>query len=204
MIPRFHGLYAIIDSTATDEMLPYATALLEGGCRILQVRCKDWSHGDITEISREVVQLARPYNALVIINDYPEIAHAVGAHGVHLGQQDGPISAARQILGPNGIIGRSTNRLDQVTVACNEADYIAFGPIWSTKNIAIEKPLNSIVRLRQARELAHNTPLFAIGGITADRIAQVKATGTDGWAVIGAIATAPDIERATRNLVNLA
>lgn len=204
MIPRFHGLYAIIDSTATDEMLPYATALMEGGCRILQVRCKDWSHDDITEVSREVVRLARPYNALVIINDYPEIARAVGAHGVHLGQQDGLISVARQILGPNGVIGRSTNRLDQVTVACNEADYIAFGPIWSTKNIAVEKPLNGIERLRQARALAHDIPLFAIGGITPDRIAEIKAAGADGWAVIGAIATAPDIERATRDLVNLA
>ena len=203
MTPPLQGLYAIIDSRATQEMLPYATALLEGGCRILQVRCKGWSHDDIGSISREIVKNARPYNAMVIINDHPTIAKSVGAHGVHLGQEDGAVADARNILGPNGIIGRSTNRLEQVSPACKEADYIAFGPIWHTTNIAVEKQLNGVERLRKARTLAQNTPLFAIGGITIDRVPQLQSAGVDGWAVIGALAKAVDPEHATRTFMQL-
>ena len=147
---------------------------------------------------------ARPYNAIIMVNDHPAIAQAVGAHGVHIGQQDGAVAEARKILGPNGIIGRSTNRLDQISAACKDADYIAFGPIWRTTNIAIEKPLNGIDRLRQARVLAQTKPLFAIGGITLDRVPEVKATGADGWAIIGALASALDTEQATRAFVKLA
>ena len=203
MTPPLQGLYTIIDSRATPEMLPYTTSLLEGGCRILQVRCKGWSHDDIASISREIVKKARPYNAIVIINDHPTIAKSVGAHGVHLGQEDGAVADARNILGPHCIIGRSTNRLEQVSPACKEADYIAFGPIWHTTNIGVEKQLNGVDRLRKARALAQHTPLFAIGGITIDRVPQLQSAGVDGWAVIGALAEAVDPMDATRTFMQL-
>ncbi|MGZ8394438.1 MAG: thiamine phosphate synthase, partial [Nitrospira sp.] len=137
--------------------------------------------------------------ALFIVNDRCDLAMAVDADGVHLGQEDLPIAYARQLLGPDKIIGLSTHNMAQVReVIPGEPDYIGFGPIFSTSTKTDHDPVVGLEGLRAVRSLT-TLPLFAIGGITAERSREVMAAGADGVAVISAILTAPDLGAAIRN-----
>ncbi|MEQ1507704.1 MAG: thiamine phosphate synthase [Myxococcota bacterium] len=206
---RIRGLYGIADGSAVagsahgaaGDPVALADAMLRGGCRLLQVRCKDWRADDVIRVTRAVVALARPVGATVIVNDDPEIALAAGADGVHLGQLDGAVDDARRVLGDGAIVGRSTGDPDALRVAVLDADYVAFGPVWSTPNLSRPKEVRGLDGLRAARAVVPvRIPLVAIGGITADRRGAVVAAGASAWAVIGAIAAAPDPEAATRAL----
>ena len=138
-------------------------------------------------------QAATEVGALLVVNDRCDLAMAVDADGVHLGQEDLPIAYARQLLGPDKIIGLSTHTVAQVREAgTGQPDYIGFGPIFHTATKADHEGL------RAARSLT-TLPMFAIGGITAASSGQVMAAGADGVAVISAILTAPDIGLAIRN-----
>jgi len=197
---RIRGLYGIA-SAGSGPLDPVAqgAALLEGGCRLVQLRCKDWPLDDVEAAARELVARCRAAGATFIVNDHPEIARAVDAHGVHVGQTDADAATTRRLLGPGRLIGRSTNRPEEVARALEGADYLAFGPMFDTGNLSRPKPVQGPARLAEVRRTAPpSTPLVAIGGITLDRLATVRAAGADAWAVIGAIATAPDPVAATR------
>lgn len=144
-------------------------------------------------------QAAMEVGALLIVNDRCDLAMAVDADGVHLGQEDLPIAYARQLVGPDKIIGLSTHTIAQVReVITGEPDYIGFGPIFSTSTKTDHDPVVGLEGLRAVRSLT-TLPLFAIGGITAERSREVMAAGADGVAVISAILTAPDLGAAIRN-----
>lgn len=144
-------------------------------------------------------QAATEVGALLIVNDRCDLAMAVDADGVHLGQEDLPIAYARQLMGPDKIIGLSTHSMAQVReVITGEPDYIGFGPIFSTSTKTDHDPVVGLEGLRAVRSLT-TLPLFAIGGITAERSSKVMAAGADGVAVIAAILTAPDLGAAIRN-----
>ena len=144
-------------------------------------------------------QAATEVGALLVVNDRCDLAMAVEADGVHLGQEDLPIAYARQLLGPDKIIGLSTHTVAQVREAgTGQPDYIGFGPIFHTATKADHDPVVGLEGLRAARSLT-TLPMFAIGGITAASSGQVMAAGADGVAVISAILTAPDIGLAIRN-----
>ncbi len=144
-------------------------------------------------------QAATEVGALLIVNDRCDLAMAVDADGVHLGQEDLPIAYARQLVGPDKIIGLSTHTIAQVReVITGEPDYIGFGPIFSTSTKTDHDPVVGLEGLRAVRSLT-TLPLFAIGGITAERSREVMAAGADGVAVISAILTAPDLGAAIRN-----
>ena len=144
-------------------------------------------------------QAATEVGALLVVNDRCDLAMAVDADGVHLGQEDLPIAYARQLLGPDKIIGLSTHTVAQVREAgTGQPDYIGFGPIFHTATKADHDPVVGLEGLRAARSLT-TLPMFAIGGITAASSGQVMAAGADGVAVISAILTAPDIGLAIRN-----
>ena len=145
-------------------------------------------------------QAATEVGALLIVNDRCDLAMAVDADGVHLGQEDLPIAYARQLVGPDKIIGLSTHTIAQVReVTTGEPDYIGFGPIFSTSTKTDHDPVVGLEGLRAVRSLT-TLPLFAIGGITAERSREVMAAGADGVAVISAILTAPDLGAAIRKL----
>jgi thiamine-phosphate pyrophosphorylase len=176
-------------------------AALAGGCRLVQLRMKHADTRTFVDVARAAQTLADRYAAALIINDRADIAQLVGAAGVHLGQDDLPVAAARALLGRERIIGTSTHTLEQLTEAVRTgiADYVAYGPIFPTTSKARVDPVQGLEALRRARRTT-TVPLVAIGGITAATIRAVLATGADAVAVIGAIAHAADPLAAVRAL----
>lgn len=144
-------------------------------------------------------QAATEVGATLIINDRCDLALAVKADGVHLGQEDLPLADARRLLGPENIIGLSTHSPEQVREAVAlEPDYIGFGPIFSTATKADHDPVVGVEGLRAAR--ARTTlPIFAIGGIASQHVAEIMTAGADGVAVVSAILKATDLEAAIRS-----
>lgn len=198
---RIRGLYGMADAVGGDPV-GLGGALLEGGARIVQLRCKDWPEDEVLRAARELRDLCNQHGALFIVNDSAEIAVAADADGVHVGQTDGPSGPIRRVLGPNRLLGRSTNGLEQIPLALSEADYLAFGPVWPTTHLSRPKEVQGAERLSAARALVPaDLPLVAIGGITPERLPAVRAAGADAWAVIGAIAHAADPVAATRALL---
>jgi thiamine-phosphate pyrophosphorylase len=196
---RIRGLYGIADAEAAGgDPVRLGHDLLAGGCRLLQLRCKGWSPDDTLRAARALVETCRQVDATFIVNDHPEIAAAADADGVHLGQEDGATGDARAIIGPDRILGRSTNDLEQLRIAAPEVDYVAFGPVFESARMG-QKSVQGLGQLGAARTIAVG-PLVAIGGIDVERLPLVKACGVDAWAVIGAIAAAQDRIAATRQL----
>lgn len=201
---RIRGLYGLADADAAGgDPLPLLDALLEGGCRLVQLRCKGWSSDDLHAAAREAVARCRAVGATFLVNDDAEVAARVGADGVHVGQHDADAATVRALVGPHRIVGRSTHDPDRLRAACREADYVAFGPVFATapERLSWAKPQQSLEALRAARRAAADTPLVAIGGITAETVDEVRRAGADAWAVIGAVAGADDRVAATRALL---
>ncbi len=168
------------------------------GIRLFQYRDKQATMKDAYAQAHALRQAATDVGALLIINDRCDLAMAVDADGVHLGQEDLPITYVRRLLGPGKIIGLSTHSAAQVREAvAEEPDYVGFGPIFSTSTKADHDPIVGLEGLRAARALTM-LPMFAIGGITADSVGKIIAIGADGVAVISAILNAPDLGMAIR------
>jgi len=194
---RIRGLYGIADSSSDPERL--GAQLLEGGCRLIQLRCKNWEHADIHRVAAALAPRCRAAEATFIVNDHPDIALAVDADGVHVGQTDASTLDVRQIVGPDRIIGRSTNAIGEIERTLVGADYLAFGPMFPTRNLSRPKGVQGLDLLRIARTMVQ-IPLVAIGGIDASALPAVRRAGADSWAVIGAIGNASDPVAATRAL----
>jgi thiamine-phosphate pyrophosphorylase len=197
-------VYPIVD-TLGDPRRSYveiAQAMLAGGVRFLQLRVKGESTGSFVEIARAVKAAADGHRAQLIINDRADVAKLVDAAGVHLGQEDIPVAAARQVLGPDKIIGLSTHNLEQAEAAAREAiaDYIGFGPIYPTSSKERPDPVQGIEGLRQARARVA-LPIVAIGGITAATMGDVLAAGADAVAMIGEIVLSSDVTATVRKLL---
>lgn len=196
------GLYGLADAGGgAGDPVRLADALLIGGCRLIQLRCKDWKVDEIERAGREVAARCHQVGATFILNDHAALVRAVGADGVHVGQLDIDSDAARRLIGPDAILGRSTHSEEQLAQACRNADYVAFGPIWSTKNTDRDKGERGLAALARARDIVGELPLVAIGSIDASRVPLVRAAGADAWAVIGAVRDAADPVAACRELV---
>ncbi|MBW1877920.1 MAG: thiamine phosphate synthase [Deltaproteobacteria bacterium] len=200
---RIRGLYGIADAQASGgDPVRMAAWLLEGGCRVVQLRCKGWRSDDILVAARQLRALCDAQQATLIINDWPEIAVAAAADGVHVGQLDADAKTARRIVGADRIVGRSTNDPEQVRYALRGADYLAYGPVYATTHLSRPKTVHGVAALASARAIIPaEVPLVAIGGITAERVVAVRHAGADAWAVIGAVASAADPVGAVRALV---
>ena len=167
------GLYGIADS-AFGPPLELAQVLAEAGCRVIQLRAKDWSTSQRADCARTLVeQLGQ--RCCIVVNDDLEAAAWSGAGGLHLGQEDGSLSIARQRLGPSALLGRSTHDLDQVRQVSAAADYIGFGPVFSTSTKAAAGLARGTALLARAVEQAP-VPVVAIGGIGLARLPAVRAT----------------------------
>lgn len=183
-------LYGLADAEAGDgDPVGLGADLLGAGCRLVQLRCKAWSDDEVIRAARALADRCRACGATLIVNDRAELALAGGADGVHLGQLDGAVAEARRVLGSGAIVGRSTGDVDQIALAVQEADYVAFGPVYPTPHLSRPKAVRGIDGLRAARvHVPAGVPLVAIGGIDASSLAEVVDAGADAWAVIGAIA----------------
>ena len=177
------------------------SAFLDGGCRVVQLRAKDWSRTDIERAAQALRDRCHAVGGLFILNDDPELAAAVGADGVHIGQTDASVEAARRWL-PHGIVGRSTHDPQTARRAvADRVDYVAFGPCFPTPHLSRPKPLRGLDGLARVRAvLPAGFPLVAIGGITLERLPAVRSAGADAWAVIGAVANAEDPTEMARRL----
>lgn len=180
------------------------TAYLAGGARMLQIRLKSGGSGPLLSLCREAVAAAKPYGALIIVNDRPDIAAMAGAAGVHVGQTDLPAAVAQAIAGSGAIVGVSTHTPEQVDEALSgPARYVAVGPVFrtSTKDTGHEPRGLELVRYA-ART---GKPVIAIGGISIDNAASVVEAGASAVAVISDLLseTAPD-ERVRAFLARIA
>jgi thiamine-phosphate pyrophosphorylase len=198
-LPR---LYAIVDPLDTGRSpAALAEALLAGGARCLQLRWKPAAARDLLEMARAIRPLARAAGALFVVNDRPDIAILAAADGVHLGQDDLPVAAARRILGPGRIVGVSTHDPDQARAAAAAgADYVAVGPVYATSSKVGALAPRGLDLVRAARAVVP-CPLVAIGGIDAATAAEVVAAGADAVAMIAALVRAPDPAAAVREVL---
>jgi len=189
----------LVTSPAKD-LFSIVEASLRGGLSLVQYRNKEADDSIQIQEGKALCQLCHQYSALFLMNDRADLALAVNADGVHLGQQDLPISVARKILGGNKIIGRSTTNPHEMASAIEEgADYVGVGPVYKTPT----KPGKAPAGLDYVRYAAKHCPVrwFAIGGINADNIKDVIEAKADGVAVVRAIMSATDPQRATEHLL---
>jgi thiamine-phosphate pyrophosphorylase len=198
---RIAGLYVIIDRealTGKDE-IDVCRQAIRGGANIIQLRDKLGNKSRMINSARQLKEACAPSGVLFIMNDCMDIALSSGADGIHVGQEDIPVSAARHLLPIDKLIGCSTATAKEALQAEGDgADYIAVGSIYPTqskKNVTVV----GLERLREIRE-AVSLPIVAIGGINADNARAVIDAGADAIAVISAILASDDIERATRKI----
>ena len=162
--------------------------LLAGGATLIQLREKRAPARTFLDEAIEATRLAHEHGARLIINDRVDIALAVHADGVHLGQDDMPVEAARRLLGERAVIGFSTHNLEQVKAALDlPIDYLAFGPVFSTTSKGRPDPVVGLEGVRDARRLAGNLPIVAIGGVTLTTLNATLRAGAEAVALISAV-----------------
>ncbi len=186
-------LYAIVDPLETgQDPVTLAAAFLAGGARLIQLRWKGASSRELVAAATAIRAWATAARALFLVNDRPDIARAVGADGVHLGQDDLPLAAARRILGPGPVIGISTHSVDEARAAhASGADYLGIGPVYATASKSDALTPRGLDLVRAVR-IAVPVPLVAIGGITAATAPGVLAAGADAVAMIAGLVRTAD------------
>jgi thiamine-phosphate pyrophosphorylase len=166
--------------------------LIAGGATLIQFRDKQAASRDFYRQAEAALKIARQYDVRLIINDRVDVALALGADGVHLGQQDMPVEAARRLLGERAIVGISTHNLEQAKLAANmPADYVAFGPIFATSTKENPDPIAGLEALRGVRTIVSALPLVAIGGITLANAEEAWKAGADIVSSIAALVSDP-------------
>ena len=207
MTGRFHPtrwrLYGITDERCSRgrSHLEVAEAAIRGGADVIQLRDKEAPGGRLYEVALSLRKLTRDAGIPFLVNDRLDVAMAVDADGVHLGQEDLPASAARRILGPGKLLGVSAETEEAALLAERDgADYLGVGPVFEARgtkpDAGTPRGLARISLIRAASRL----PIVAIGGIDAGNARQVLEAGADAVAVISAVVSADDIEEAARRL----
>jgi thiamine-phosphate pyrophosphorylase len=197
------GLYVILDPSIRPDrsLTDMLKASAEAGAKIFQYRNKRASMKEAYADASALRKVASELGVTFIVNDRCDLALAVDADGVHLGQGDLPYNYARTIMGPVKLIGLSTHSMDQVKEAeIMKPDYIGFGPIFKPGSKQDHDPVVGIEGLRAVRSLTA-LPIFAIGGITLENVGEVMQAGANGVALISAILDAPDVGRAVSGFV---
>jgi thiamine-phosphate pyrophosphorylase len=173
--------------------------LIAGGATLIQLRDKHAAPRDFYRQAEAARQIARKHDVRLIINDRLDVALALGADGVHLGQTDIPVEAARCLLGERAIIGISTHNLAQAELAATmPVDYVAFGPIFKTSTKENPDPIAGLEVLRAVRTIVGALPLVAIGGITLANAEEAWRAGADAVSSIAALVS--DASRISKNM----
>ena len=193
-------LYAIIDADVSFrygwEVTRLAEAVMRGGARLVQLRAKSVSSKTFMVWADTIVNLVIRYGANIILNDRADFVRLSGARGLHLGQDDLPVDAARQIVGPEALIGLSTHTLRQLDVALSgPISYVAVGPVFETRSKTAPDAVVGLEFVAQAAERVEGVPLRGIGGITLERARSVICAGATSVAVISDLLTGGNPER---------
>ena len=201
----FPALYAILDvSPAAGLDASVARIFADAGVKLIQIRDKKASPRKIYDASKRLAEKLTPAGVRIIVNDRTDIAAVIGAGGVHVGQEDLPVEAARKICGSARWVGISTHNLEQLRAAnLTSADYIAVGPIFPTATKENPDPVVGLEFLRAARQITKK-PLVAIGGITIESAEAVFRAGADSVAVVRDLASAGDPAQRVREYLAIA
>jgi thiamine-phosphate pyrophosphorylase len=199
------SLYLITDTRLCGHKGVLATVLeaVDAGVSAVQLRDSDASDADFVRQGRALISALTGTGVPVFVNDRVHLVAAIGADGAHIGQRDRTVRDARRILGPDPYLGLSVQHPDHLAIATREKladiDYLGIGPVWAQRTKPDAGPP---IGLDESRELIKSSPwdCVAIGGIDADRIPAVRASGAAGVAVVSAICGQPDIGVATRRL----
>ncbi|MCG9026188.1 thiamine phosphate synthase [Laribacter hongkongensis] len=200
-----YSVYLVLDPDlcgGLDGMLRVTEAAMAGGAGVVQLRAPQWKKRQWLDAARALQLLCRQGGAVFVVNDQVDVALAVGADGVHVGQQDLPVAVVRELMGPQALIGLSVNHAGQLAAVPPEADYLGLGPVFATST---KKDAAPVLGLAQLAGLAAATslPTVGIGGIAPANAGSVFAAGVDGVAVVSAICTAADPAAVTRELYAL-
>jgi thiamine-phosphate pyrophosphorylase len=198
---QLHQTPLYLITSPVPEILKIVEAALKGGVSLVQYRDKEANDRDLLEKAHQLCQLCHRYNALFIVNDRVDIALAVEADGVHLGQQDAPVSFAREVLGPQKIVGLSTTNKQELHKAIAEkADYVGVGPFFETPT----KPGKAAASVEYIEYVKAKCPVpwFAIGGIDLNNLNTVLTKGAQRIAVVRAIMQAEQPTQVTREFLS--
>lgn len=194
-------LYAITDrswlgeSTLTEQV----EKALKGGITMLQLREKNMPYEQVKQEAIEIQKLCRKYGVPFVINDYVELAKEIGADGVHVGQRDTSVRKAREILGPDAIIGATAKTIEQALVAQKQgADYLGSGAVFGSSTKLDAKPMEHELLQKICESVT--IPVVAIGGITGENVTTLKGRGMAGVAVVGGIFGQENIKQAASEL----
>ncbi|WP_297576159.1 thiamine phosphate synthase [uncultured Deefgea sp.] len=202
------SLYLVLDPDLCGglaEMVSTATIAAQNGATVVQLRAPQWKKRQWLLAAQALKAALAPYNVPLIINDQLDIALAIDADGVHVGQQDLPATEVRRLFGPNKIVGLSTNGLAQFHEAegmyhAGIIDYVGVGPVYPT---GTKKDASPVIAVDEVAAMLQNRilPAVAIGGIQAGKVAHLMALGFDGVAVVSAICGQADVAGATQGLL---
>jgi thiamine-phosphate pyrophosphorylase len=202
MPPRFDlSLYLVTDPdmTARRGLVETVREAVAGGVTVVQLRDKTTSARALAEVGRALLAVLRPLGVPLLVNDRIDVAHAISADGVHIGQEDLPPAAARTILGPQAIIGLSITRADELATIDAAVDYVGLGPLYPTGTKPDAAPALGEAEFAAIRRRL-SVPVVAIGGINLANTARTLAAGADGIAVVSAICAASDPRAAAEKL----
>ncbi len=190
MIPRLH----YISQAPHLENIEIACA---AGCELVQLRAKHISANEYMELAIKAKEITDKYNVKLVVNDIPEIAFAIRAYGIHLGKDDMHPKQARQIVGPDCMIGGSTNSYEDIIMMINSGvDYVGLGPFNHTKTKSNLNPVLGLEGIKaiisKLRNVHKTIPIIAIGGIDSQDVAPLLEIGAYGVAISSAITNAPD------------
>lgn len=199
-----YSIYLVTDDGCLQgrALIDCVREALEGGVTLVQYRAKTASSAEMYAEALQLKALCDSFNVPLIINDRLDIAMAVGAAGVHLGQDDLPCAAARRILGEDYLIGVSAHNPAEAKAALQSgADYLGCGAVFGTATKADVKKLGTdgLAAIRKAKGL----PVVGIGGVTADNYREVRAAGADGAAIVSGILAQPDIRATVRAIARV-
>jgi len=196
------ALVLVTDRHATGgrDLVEVVARALDAGLPAVQLRDKDLSGRALLDLAERLRALTARTGALLLVNDRVDVAVAVGADGVHLGGGSMPVEVVRRMLPPRALIGVSTHA--PAELAATAADFAVFGPVYATPSKAVFGPPQGVAALREATAAAR-VPVLAIGGVTAERVKEIRGAGAAGVAVIRAILGADDAALATRGLLRM-
>jgi thiamine-phosphate pyrophosphorylase len=204
-LPLDLTLYLVTDTAMCGQRGVVATVLaaVSAGVSVVQLRDECATDDELVGLGRQLVAALHDTGVPLVVNDRVDLVGAIGADGAHVGQSDLDVGSARRLLGPEAYLGLSVQTVEHVAAAVEHAqgalDYLGVGPVWGTATKLDAAPPGGVQRLRQITS-ASPWPCVAIGGITLERLPQVRRAGAAGAAVVSAICGRPDVASATREL----
>lgn len=198
-------LYGIVDAgyVQPEAMEKACSELLAGGAGVIQLRAKGWSELEVEQMAKSLLPLCREAGIPFVVNDFAQVAVNVGADGLHIGQDDGSLAGAREVVGDVMMIGRSTHSPEQAREALAQGfDYIGFGPLFPTPTKKGRPGIGMQAVAEIQNDVGEQIPVFCIGGITRANLKSVQEAGARRVVVVSDLLVSDSIASAATEIVN--